>query len=62
MNEIAKTQVDPLRQVVEWIIAGHSQPEIQDAVKQYWPSEKSRPLIGAAIKHIAKSGDPDRTS
>jgi hypothetical protein len=53
-------QVNPIRQVVGWIVAGHAQPDIEDAIRQTWPDAKVRPLIVAALKQISKSGEPDR--
>lgn len=58
--ELAKTDQAPLRQVVGWIVAGHTEPDIRDAIAQHWPTEKAKPLIIAAIKQIADAGQPDR--
>ena len=55
----AATTPDPLRQVVNWIIAGHTEPDIVEAIAANWPSQKSRPLIVKAVAEIAKAGSPD---
>ena len=50
---------DPLRQIVQWIIAGHSEPDILDALAEQYPDAKAKPLIVAAMKQLARSADPD---
>src|SRR4051812_38016457 len=59
--EIIKGQTapPPLPPVVSWIIAGHSEPDIVDAIKKTWPKTKARPLILEAVRQIAKAGAPD---
>ena len=51
---------DPLRQVTAWIMAGHREPDLVEAIETTWPTAKARPLIARAISEIAKSGKPDR--
>jgi hypothetical protein len=58
-NALAKMDQSPLRQVVGWIIAGHTEPDIRDAIAQNWPKEKARPLIIQAIRQIEEAGEPD---
>jgi len=53
------TNVDPLRQVVSWIVAGHSQADIKESIAKLWPRAKSRPLIVAAVKEIAAASEED---
>jgi hypothetical protein len=48
-----------LRQVVAWIVAGHSEADITEALTAQFPAEKGRPLIVAALKEIAAAGEPD---
>ncbi len=52
---------DPLRQVIGWIMAGHSEADIVEAIETTFPEVKARPLIVKAIAEIAKSGRPDGT-
>jgi hypothetical protein len=57
-TEIVKPP-DPVRQIVGWIIAGQAEPDIRDAIAATWPDAKPRPLIVAALKQLAKAGEPD---
>ena len=60
-NTAAKPAVEPeaLRQVVTWILAGHSEPDVLDAIAAKWPNRDCRPLIIEALRQIAKAGEPD---
>ena len=61
MSDLAViTPVSPLRQIIGWIIAGHAEPDIVDAIAQKWPDTKAKPLIISALKEIARAGTPDR--
>lgn len=53
------TPADPLRQIVSWIIAGHTEPDITEAIAATWPRQKARPLILKAVAEIARAGAPD---
>jgi len=49
----------PTRQIIEWILAGQSEPAIKEAIAATWPTQKPRPLIVAALKELAKCGSPN---
>jgi hypothetical protein len=51
---------DPLREITGWIIAGHTEPDIMDAIREKFPNAKARPLIVQAMKQIADAGEPDK--
>jgi hypothetical protein len=57
---LAKTaNKSPLREVVNWIIQGHDQQDILEAIATQWPGTKPKPLIIQAIKQIEEAGEPD---
>jgi hypothetical protein len=61
-EELAKqtTEAATLRQITQWIIAGHTQADVVDAIAEKYPNEKARPLIVAALKQLAEAGaQPD---
>lgn len=61
-NEIIPTPpaVDVLRQITSWIVAGFSEGDILDAVREKYPDSKPKPLIIQALKNLAKAGaEPD---
>lgn len=51
--------IDPLAQVVTWIIAGNSEAHIRESIEATWPEQKPQPLMIAAVKELAKNGRPD---
>lgn len=52
--------VDVLRQITSWIVAGFSEGDILDAVREKYPDSKPKPLIISALKNLAKAGaEPD---
>jgi hypothetical protein len=62
-QEITKppAPVDPVKQITAWIIAGHGEPDIAEAIAATWPNAKARPLIIDALKKLTEAGaEPDR--
>lgn len=53
------TEADRVRETIKWILAGHAEPDIVDAIVQKWPKQKTKPLIAKAIQQIAKAGEID---
>jgi hypothetical protein len=47
------------REVVKWILAGHAEADIVDAIGKQWPGQKAKPLIVQAIAEIAEAGNVD---
>ncbi len=60
-TELAKP-ADKIHQVFQWIVAGHSEHDIVESIEAKWPGDRARPLIIAAMKRIASSGDADPSS
>jgi hypothetical protein len=56
----AITPADRIDQVRRWIIDGHSEHDIGQAIAAAWPDERAKPLIVAALKLIAASGSVDQ--
>lgn len=48
-----------IEQVFKWIISGHSEYDINEAIGAQWPEEKTKPLIVAAIQKIRDTGTID---
>ncbi|HZL37847.1 MAG TPA: hypothetical protein VFC78_21190 [Tepidisphaeraceae bacterium] len=46
--------------VFDWIVAGHTQTDIAEAVKAKWPATEARPAIITALQKLAEAGTPDR--
>lgn len=46
---------EQLEQVRKWIIAGHAEGDIREAIAEQWPDAESTPVIVAAMTHIASS-------
>jgi hypothetical protein len=66
MNVITTTTAEAtpaaqVHQIKTWIVEGHTEHDITQAIATTWPGEKPKPLIVAALKLIAASGsvDPD---
>ena len=45
-----------MEQVFRWIIAGHTEHDIIDAIKATWPKRNPTKLIGDAMMKIANAG------
>jgi hypothetical protein len=68
MTALAKTEtraqpagaVDQIRQIMQWIIAGHTEADIAEAAAATWPKVKAKPLIIKALAEIAAQGQPDK--
>jgi hypothetical protein len=63
------TKCDPetairIDQIFKWVLAGHSEHDIEEAIRAQWPEAEMQPLIVAAIGKIRSSGsiDPDAVS
>ncbi len=48
-----------VHQVFKWIIAGHSEHDVRDAIGEAWPKADPQPLIVAAIQRLADAGEYD---
>jgi|GEM_PF-6404674 len=59
-NPHAGRPADPLVEIVSWIISGHAQQDIVEAVAERWPRVKAAPLIAQALREIAAQGRPDK--
>ncbi len=60
-TELAKPipEAEQLREIVKWVLAGHSESDIVDAIEQKWPKAKTRPLIAKSIERIASASEID---
>lgn len=60
-SNTSATKCDPsqLDQVVKWILAGQSEHDIAEAVRQSWPDAEARPLIVAAATHLSDAASFD---
>ena len=46
-------------EVFAWIVRGHTEANIAEAVREKWPDAEGTPLIVAALAQITKSADVD---
>ncbi len=46
----------PLDQVIKWLVEGHSDGDIVDAIGQFWPDESAEDLINAGLDKITDAG------
>lgn len=45
--------------VIGWMVAGHSEADIVEAIATNFPSQEHRPLIVEAVRQLRKSGSQD---
>lgn len=48
-----------INQVVNWIVAGGSDYDVNDAIVKTWEDAQAKPLIIAAMQRIAESADAE---
>ena len=53
-------QAPPREQVIGWLLEGHRDSDIKQAVESLWPNEDPMALMHAAVDHFAKAADCDR--
>jgi hypothetical protein len=61
-DQPAVVALDSTAQVQAWILSGASENEIVQAIENYWPDNKPRPLLVTAMKKIAAGANPDPDS
>ena len=50
---------DRIEQVFRWIVEGHTEQDVDEAVAETWPDQAAQPLIVAAVVKLAKAGKLD---
>lgn len=58
-DQLPALPLEPLQQVIQWIVSGFSQADIEQAIAHTWPRKQARPLIVQAMTRIADSADPE---
>jgi hypothetical protein len=60
-HEITTTTTDKaaLEQVLKWVLAGHSEADIEEAIGKSWPDKPPAALILAAGDHLRASASFD---
>lgn len=48
-----------VRQIVQWVLDGHSEAHILDAIANEFPTDQPAPLIVTAMGQIADAGNPN---
>lgn len=53
------TPVDPARveQVLEWLVAGHREQHVVEAIEHHWPDQDMRGLMLAVVGRLKKAGE-----
>lgn len=49
--------VDPLAQVLKWVLDGASEQDIQEAIRAHFPEKESEALIVATMRHLETVAD-----
>jgi len=61
-NDLTPTMgpnADPKAQVIAWLIEGHTDHDIKQAIAQHWPNRAATKLLRAAVDHFAEAAQCD---
>ena len=56
---VTTVAAEHLQQVYAWVLDGHDEHHIREAIQQQWPNANPPALLAAAVDQLAKSADFD---
>jgi len=58
-KQLAKATDAQVNQILRWILSGHTEHDIREAIAHEWPDQDATPLVLAAVRKLSEAGRPD---